>query len=92
MYATSAVAAMYYPMLCEITDSPYTNNSNSEPLSARVIIESEEIIGVINNFTALNAGFCLSQSAIVGENKIVNLIKFTNEDRSPICLQQGIVS
>jgi len=69
VYATAAGAAMYNPMLSAITDTPNTNNSNSEPLSARVIIESEEIIGVINNFTALNAGFCLSQSAIVGENK-----------------------
>jgi len=63
-------ATMYNPMLSAITDTPNTNNSNSEPLSARVIIESEEIIGVMNNFTAsLNAVFCLSQSAIVGENK-----------------------
>ncbi len=70
MYATAAGAAMYNPMLSAITDTPNTNNSNSEPLSARVIIESEEVIGVMNNITAsLNAGFCLSQSAIVGENK-----------------------
>ncbi len=58
-------ATMYNPMLSAITDTPHTNNSNSEPLSARVIIESEEIIVVMNNFTAsLNAEFCLSQSAI----------------------------
>ena len=69
MYANAAGATMYNPMLSAITDTPNTNNSNSELLSARVIIESEEIIGVMNNFTALNAGFCLSQSAIVGENK-----------------------
>ena len=61
---------MYNPMLSAITDIPNANTSTSEPLSARVMIESEEIIGVINNFTAsLNAGFCLSQSAIVGENE-----------------------
>ncbi len=60
---------MYNPMLSAITDIPNANTSVSEPLSARVMIESEEIIGVINNFTALSAGFCLSQSAIVGENK-----------------------
>ena len=66
----SCGATMYNSMLSAITDTPNTNNSNSELLSARVIIESEEIIGVMNNFTAsLNAGFCLSQSAIVGENK-----------------------
>ena len=44
MYANAAGATMYNPMLSAITDTPNTNNSNSEPLSARVIIESEEII------------------------------------------------
>ncbi len=68
--AKAVGATMYSPMLSAITDAPTINNSNSELLSARVIIESEEIIGVMNNFTAsLKAGFCLSQSAIVGENK-----------------------
>jgi len=42
---------MYNPMLSAITDIPNANTSTSEPLSARVMIESEEIIGVINNFS-----------------------------------------
>ena len=49
---------------------PNANTSVSEPLSANVIIDNEEIIGVMNSFVAsLKTGFCRSQSAIVGENE-----------------------
>ena len=70
MYANAVGATIYMPMLSAIIDIPNANTSSSEPLSANVIIDNEVIIGVMNSFVAsLKIGFCLSQSAMVGENE-----------------------
>jgi hypothetical protein len=67
---TKAGAAIYIPKLSIITETPSPNTSTSEPVSAKVIMDSEEIIGVINALTtSWNIGFALSMSAIVGENE-----------------------
>ena len=65
---TNAGAVTYIPKFNAITDNPST--CDSDPVSANVINERVEIIGVIVIFTAsLNNGFSLSQSAITGENE-----------------------
>ncbi len=70
LYANAVGATIYIPKFSAITEMPNANTSVSEPLSANVIIDNEEIIGVMNSFVAsLKTGFCLSQSAIVGENE-----------------------
>ena len=61
---------MYSPKFNAITEIPNPNTSASELPSANVIIDREEIIGVMNALTVCwNNGFSLSKSAITGENE-----------------------
>ncbi len=62
--------ATYNPIFASIIPIPYPNTSSSESIFTEFSKESEVTSGVIVIFTtSLNTGFCLSQSAIVGEKE-----------------------
>ena len=74
-----AGAATYIPRFNNNTPIPYPITSDSD--SACDIIDSDDNNGVIPLFTAyLNAGFSLSISAIVGENKQYNWLNSVIND------------